>query len=105
MALYNKLETVSKWKLYSPHHPAAFIKPTSEIYDTKKTIKLALSCPQFQMNNRKDNTQLQQSLIRLVMNDSFQTLLPLDNQMQTGCLKTHTTHLLPTQASLSLTLF
>lgn len=91
MVLCNKLETVSKGKLYAPYHLAAFIKLISAIYVTKKMSKLALSCPQFQMNNRKGNMPLQQSLIRLVMSASFQTLLPLEHHMQTGCLKTHTT--------------
>lgn len=91
MVLYNKLKRVSTGKLYSPHHLAAFIKLVSAIYVTKKMSKLALSSPQFQRNNRKDNTRLQQSLVILVMDDSFQTLLPLEHHMQTGCLKTHIT--------------
>lgn len=71
--LYNKLEIVSKGKLYSPHYLAAFIKFISAIYATKTMSKLALSCPQFPMDNKKDSMWLQQSLIRLMMNDSFQT--------------------------------
>lgn len=50
--LYNKLEMVSKGKLYSPHYPNAFIKFISAIYVTKTVSKLALSCPQFQMDNK-----------------------------------------------------
>lgn len=50
--LYNKLEMVSKGKLYSPYRLAAFSKFISV---TNTMSKLALSCPQFQMDNKKDS--------------------------------------------------
>lgn len=70
MVWCNKSETVSEGKTHSPYHPAAVIRLISAIYVTNKMSKLPFGSPPFQMN---DIGQLRRSLIRAVMQGSFQT--------------------------------